>query len=93
MPTLSKATVYNTLRLLVEKGAVLQLTIDERKTCYDGDTSPHAHFLCRCCSRVYDVPVKRPNLLRDAQLPEGFQADQVELYIKGICPHCRKEAN
>lgn len=92
MPTLSKATVYNTLRLLVEKGAVQQLTIDERKTCYDGDTTPHAHFFCRCCGRIYDVPLKRPNLRRGALLPEGFHADNVELYIKGLCPACA-EAN
>ena len=46
IPTLSKTTVYNTLKLLTEKGAALQLTIDERNCCFDADTSPHAHFLC-----------------------------------------------
>lgn len=89
IPTLSKATVYNTLRLLVEKGAVLQLTIDERKTCYDAIIEPHAHFMCRRCGRVFDVELKHKSLIGAAMLPKGFAADSTELYIKGICPDCQ----
>ena len=38
-PTLSKTTVYNTLKLFEEKGAVLNLSIDEKNAHFDGDTS------------------------------------------------------
>mgnify|MGYP000565030315 CR=1 FL=1 len=51
IPTLSKTTVYNTLKLLSEQGAAQTLTIDERNTCYDADTTPHAHFLCKHCGK------------------------------------------
>ena len=37
IPTLSKTTVYNTLKLFVEHGAARMLTIDERNACFDGD--------------------------------------------------------
>ena len=46
MPTLSKTTVYNTLNLFLEKGAVQQLVIDEKNARYDIDMSLHAHFIC-----------------------------------------------
>ena len=46
IPTLSKTTVYNTLNLFIEKGAVQMLTIDEKNARYDADTSKHAHFYC-----------------------------------------------
>ena len=39
MPTLSKTTVYNTLKLFSEQGAALMLTIDEKNTNFDADTS------------------------------------------------------
>ena len=55
IPTLSKTTVYNTLKLLSEQGAAQTLTIDERNTCYDAETSPHAHFLCKQCGKIYDL--------------------------------------
>ena len=37
MPTLSKTTVYNTLKLFAEQGAAQMLTIDEKNVCFDGD--------------------------------------------------------
>lgn len=91
MPTLSKTTVYNTLRLLVEKGAALQLTIDDKKVCFDADTSPHAHFLCTRCGKVYDVPLRNQRLERHALLPEGFRFEQADLYLRGCCCHCEAD--
>ena len=57
-PTLSRTTVYNTLKLFVEHGAVRMLTIDEHNACFDGDMSLHAHFLCKKCGKIYDMPYK-----------------------------------
>lgn len=88
MPTLSKTTVYNTLKLLAEKGAVLQLTIDEKNSCFDGDVSPHAHFLCTRCGKVYDVALENKHLERDASIPAGFEIDEAQLYFRGCCPEC-----
>ncbi len=93
MPTLSKTTVYNTLRLLTEKGAALQLAIDERNSCFDADTAPHAHFLCKGCGRVFDVPLANKCLVGNALLPDGFQTDEAQLYFKGLCPTCAENAH
>ena len=62
MPTLSKTTVYNTLKILTGKGAALQLTIDEKNCCFDADTTPHAHFLCTRCGKVYDMVLNNQHL-------------------------------
>ena len=58
IPTLSKTTVYNTLKLFIEHGAARMLTIDERNACFDGDTSVHAHFQCKACGKIYDLPME-----------------------------------
>ena len=55
IPTLSKTTVYNTLRLLMEHGVVRMLTIDGKNANYDGVTEPHAHFLCHQCGRIFNI--------------------------------------
>lgn len=91
LPTLSKATVYNTLSLLVAKGAVSKLTIDERGACYDAVLGPHAHFLCRYCQRIYDVPLAH-NPRQDVVLQSGFLLDSTELYLRGVCPQCKNKA-
>ena len=61
MPTLSKTTVYNTLKLFSEQGAALMLTIDEKNTNFDADTSVHSHFLCKRCGHKYGRNVCRGN--------------------------------
>ncbi len=92
MPTLSKTTVYNTLKLLSEHGAVQTLTIDERNTCYDADTTPHAHFLCKCCGKIYDVKCKEQHPAPDDFIEaDGHEIQEVHYYYKGICKQCVTE--
>ena len=91
IPTLSKTTVYNTLKLLSEQGAAQTLTIDERNTCYDADTTPHAHFLCRYCGHIYDL--KSPEAVKKVESLEmdGHQVTEVHYYYKGICKNCLRK--
>ena len=88
MPTLSKTTVYNTLKLFSEQGAALMLTIDEKNTNFDADTSMHSHFLCRRCGHIYDL--KCPETIKkvEQQEMEGHQVTEVHYYYKGICKNC-----
>lgn len=88
MPTLSKTTVHNTLKLFVQKGAAQMLTIDERNVCFDADTTPHAHFLCTQCTSVYDLHELKPCLSTIPSKIEGFQVNAVQLYYRGICKSC-----
>jgi len=88
-PTMSFATVYNTLAALRDKGTVLELTIDPAKKRYDPDTSRHHHLICVSCRKVVDIPGDFA-----IELPESSQGDftvthnQVEFY--GLCARCKK---
>lgn len=88
IPTLSKTTVYNTLKLFVEHGAAQMLTIDERNACFDGDTSPHAHFLCKQCGHIFDLPYAREEQQLEPIDMNGFRVEEVHQYYKGVCPAC-----
>lgn len=92
IPTLSKTTVYNTLRLFCEQGAATMLTIDERKVCFDGCMEAHAHFMCNCCGKVFDVPLSQP--METALYPDvlkNHNITETHIYYKGTCEHCMKE--
>lgn len=91
MPTLSKTTVYNTLRLFVAQGAAQMLTIDERNACFDADVSPHSHFLCRQCGKVFDVPFIGTTRLPSVDKLCGHQAEEVQHYYRGICCNCSQQ--
>lgn len=88
LPTLSKTTVYNTLKLLSQQGAALMLTIDENQICFDGDTSPHTHFLCKKCGKIYDLPMAHSEEEIEAMDVNGHQITEVHYYYRGICKTC-----
>ena len=93
IPTLSKTTVYNTLKLFVEHGAAQMLTIDEHNGCFDGDLSLHAHFLCKSCNKIFDLPAPKEDELITKMQNEGFQVEATHYYYRGICPSCKEQAN
>ncbi len=87
-PTMSFATVYNTMETLKEKGVVVELSIDPDKKRFDPNTTPHHHLLCIRCKTIKDIFEKFPLVL-----PENEQYDfdiignHVDFY--GICPQCK----
>ncbi len=88
MPTLSRTTVYNTLKLFVQMDVARMLTIDENNIHYDGCTTPHSHFHCKRCGKILDIS-HLPCPISDLS-PEGLVIDEVHLYYKGVCPACRE---
>jgi len=89
MPTLSKTTVYNTLNLFVQKGAVQVLAIDEKNARYDADISKHAHFICKGCGKVHDIFNINPEYFKLPDIPM-FKVDAVEISYSGICDACKE---
>ncbi len=85
--SLSLTTVYNTLKLFVDSGLVLMLNIDENFRCFDGDISTHAHFRCEECGRIIDFRLKK-EFLSMIEGTEGCKINEVQLYLKGVCPQC-----
>jgi Fur family iron response transcriptional regulator len=55
-PTLSRATVYNTLARLAERGLLRPQTIKEGVVVFDAHTERHHHFIDDATGRIYDVP-------------------------------------
>lgn len=88
IPTLSKTTVYNTLKILVEQGATKMLTIDDKNAHFDGVIEPHAHFFCLNCGKIIDVPNHSDIETDHSNLPEGCEVQHVQLYYSGLCPDC-----
>lgn len=90
--TLSRTTVYNTLKLFADHEAAQMLTIDERRVCYDANTTPHVHFLCTQCGKVLDLFDEEVPSFELPQEIEGNLVSKVEVYYKGICQACREKA-
>jgi Fe2+ or Zn2+ uptake regulation protein len=96
IPTLSRTTVYNTVSMLAEKGAILSLDLDACRTHYDGDTTPHAHFICTRCGEIHDIFPSSDDWSRLKLLappPAGASVSDMQLSYKGICAKCNSHTN
>ncbi len=87
-PSMSFATVYNTLEALKERGLVQELSIEPGKKRFDPNPQPHHHMLCERCHRIFDVFEEFP-----VQLPEkytrNFKVKRCEVVFYGICKECQ----
>jgi len=91
VPSLGLATVYRTLKGLVEEGFLTPVALPGEPPRYErAGRGHHHHFFCRLCGRVYEL--WGCDLAVDGILPSGFQAEAHEVTVYGRCPECYSQA-
>jgi len=88
-PSISRATVYNTLDALTRAGMILRLTVDPAAVRYDAFVGPHAHFRCRVCGTVYDIDLRNGRPI-DPEA-DGHKVESIRTYAFGVCAQCLKD--
>lgn len=78
----SKATVYNTLGLFVEKGLINEVLVDSSKVFYDSNTSRHHHFYDIDSGEIEDIPDDEIAVDRLPGIPPGKQLENVEVIVR-----------
>jgi Fe2+ or Zn2+ uptake regulation protein len=81
-PTMSFATVYNTLGALAEHGLLRSIRLGS-VTRFDPNTSSHHHAVCDACGVIVDLPAEAP----PAQA-HGFRVRTEERTYRGLCSRC-----
>lgn len=86
LSTLSKTTVYNTLRVLVESGLVRAISIEGNEARFDLKDMDHGHFKCLSCGQIFDVPMDTGALVPGAL--KGWDVRETDVHFRGLCPDC-----
>ena len=89
IPTLSKTTVYNTLKLFEKQGLINNVNIDETEIRYDAVKKIHGHFKCEKCGKIYDFNYNHEQF--EISGLTKFNILKTDLNIKGICPECNNQ--
>lgn len=82
MPSLSRATVYNTLRLFAQKGLVRELVVDNERVVFDSTTAPHHHFYDVDTGEVSDIPEGCIDLSQLPGAPAGKEIANVDVFVR-----------
>lgn len=88
----SRATVYRTLKLLVDAGLLRRIEIGPR-TVFDHDYGypAHDHLICTLCGEMIEFQHPRlDDVLKEVAGERAFQAEGHSLVIRGICGECNQ---
>ncbi|HYH07923.1 MAG TPA: Fur family transcriptional regulator [Thermoanaerobaculia bacterium] len=81
-PWISRATVYNTLNLFVDKGLLQRLTIAEDSVVFDPILETHHHFIDESTGAIHDVPWDRVQVCNIESLRD-YEVHQYQVVMRG----------
>lgn len=87
LPRISLGTVYRVLKNLKEKGEIREVPYGVSH--YDGNISPHSHFICEKCQKIFDI-FEEYNVLKQKRTKVG-KIKNYQVFFYGICKKCRKK--
>ena len=89
LPGISFATVYNSLRYLRNEGLISEVRFGTDATRFDRKLTRHDHAHCNNCGKLVDLELSIPvELIEEASALSKFQAESIELTLRGLCPEC-----
>ena len=92
-PSLSLATVYKNIILMVEKGVLVEVPIEGKKSKYELRKEDHIHLVCTECGEVEDKPrmQETDTLLNTLTTGEHFKLTKQQINLYGVCAHCQEK--
>lgn len=90
-PEISRATVYNTLNILQDLGALVEISFGDGHTHYETNTTPHVNLVCLRCHSIVDVPTE-PHFIEDEETWRlgGFRPVAARMDVYGFCKRCQE---
>ena len=85
-PATSRATVYNTLNLFVQKGLVREVIVDPSRVFYDPNKRPHYHLYDVRTGRLTDISAEGVQVTGLPELPTGVVTEGVEIVLRVRSP-------
>ena len=89
LPSISFATVYNSLRYLKDAGHIAEIQFGNGASRFDRMTHRHDHAICTKCGKLVDIEMEHPKeLVKMAAKYSRFKPESLEFTLRGICPEC-----
>ncbi len=89
IPTLSKTTVYNVLKLFIQNEIAESINSSNNEKRYELKIDDHSHFTCIECGTIYDIP--KVETTYDKSKLAHFDISHEEVNLLGVCDSCMKK--
>lgn len=89
IPDLSLGTVYRNITMFKDENLLVSVGIINGQERFDGNTEPHAHFICESCGRVIDIDdAVDPSLINGICENNQVSISYHQLFFYGKCKDC-----
>jgi len=85
-PTLSLATIYKNILLMVEKGVIIEVPINGEKSKYELKKDDHIHLICQSCGEIRDRDISKEK--KQILSIKNFELKTAQINLYGICEKC-----
>ena len=91
-PSLSLATIYKNIILMMEKGVVVEVPITGKKPKYELAKTDHIHLVCTECGDVEDKQCAEATdkLFYELTDKEHFTLNKRQVNLYGVCSECQE---
>ena len=92
LPSISFATVYNSLRYLKDAGHIAEIRFGNGASRFRSDDARHDHAICTACGKLVDIEMEHPaELVKLAAEYSNFKPESLEFTLRGLCPDVREK--
>lgn len=86
--TISLATIYKNINIMLESIFIQEVKISQTKSLYELTKEPHAHLVCQECSSIEDIDFDAELIVNQISNIGDFKVKSTSLLFTGICKKC-----
>lgn len=87
--SISLATIYKNVTIMLENSFIQEVKIPNKKSLYELTKEQHSHLVCTHCGSVEDVTLDLSLVTHNLLHGSSFKAEKADLVISGICNNCQ----
>jgi Fur family transcriptional regulator, peroxide stress response regulator len=88
-PTISLATVYKNINIMLGKLLLSEVQVPNKKNVYELVKEKHSHVVCSSCDEIVDIALDATNLFALAEQKTHYALNSSNLVFTGLCPKCK----
>ena len=86
--SLSLATLYKNINIMIGVDLVKEVKIPNNKSKYELTKKPHSHLLCTKCNKISDIFIDLKNIIKECEKNSHYNISETTLLLRGLCPKC-----
>jgi len=87
--SISLATIYKNINLMIENSFILEVKLPNTKSVYELTKESHAHLVCQACGEVTDLSLDLSSITNLTKQSNNFKIKKADLIFSGLCQKCQ----